>query len=173
MPVANMLESNDGALTRARISPLFGSMATIAPRLPARASVAILCRLRSIVRYRLCPGVGDSPSSMDPAKSPASAGSWRPRALVTTCRKPTSPCNNPSLNARPQSCPYARCRRKPRHPVAGGRPCSTRQRSQSHVLSEYCPDSAVRVVVESRRRGISAVDSRNSRSHRPSDENAV
>ena len=53
---ANSLGSKDGRLTMARISPVRGSMATIAPFFPSRASSAAICRSISRVSFSCCPG---------------------------------------------------------------------------------------------------------------------
>src|SRR5580704_1081057 len=56
MRTAKSLGSNVGRLTMARISPLRGSMATMAPFLPSRASSAAICRSMSTVSLSCLPG---------------------------------------------------------------------------------------------------------------------
>ena len=64
-PRANRFGSKAGVLTKARMSPFVGSMATAAARWPRNASSATCCTRRSIVRNRSLPAIGSLPIELD------------------------------------------------------------------------------------------------------------
>ncbi|OGW43364.1 MAG: hypothetical protein A2X57_03590 [Nitrospirae bacterium GWD2_57_8] len=82
MPRGKRFGSKVGWLTSARISPVFGSMATTAPARVPSASSAASCTFRSMVRYRSVPGFGSSiPRSF----------TFRPDELIWIIRRPEAP----------------------------------------------------------------------------------
>ncbi|KAF1063536.1 hypothetical protein LvStA_02177 [Burkholderia gladioli] len=87
MPSTKELGSKLGEDTKASTSPVAGSIATSAPRLPAKACSATCCRPMSSDSTRLLPGV---------AWVRESVRTGRPPAVTSTSSKPVMPCRSVS-----------------------------------------------------------------------------
>ncbi|KOS77768.1 hypothetical protein DM77_31 [Burkholderia mallei] len=87
MPSTNEFGSKLGDDTNASTSPVFGSIATSAPRLPANACSATCCNPMSSDSTRLLPGVACVRDSVR---------TGRPPAVTSTSSKPVMPCSSVS-----------------------------------------------------------------------------
>ena len=85
MPSTNRLGSKLGLLTKARISPFLGSIATSAPRRSPNSCSTIACSRMSIDSTTALPGVAGLLFRRRTA--------WPP-ALISTSSKPVAPCSS-------------------------------------------------------------------------------